>query len=125
MRHRESSSINSAIAGAREEFVLSHRDVWHIVRPNGQLSLESWTHWKEARECVCRLRVAFVLNRLGCYCTVNDIPASGARLRARVNAVLRAKGYTIRCGSCHRAYGDGKQLRPQPCPNPKSRRGEI
>jgi len=123
MRHRESGSINTAIADARAEVALQHSDAWRIIRPNGQLSLESWQHYREARECLCRIRAADVLNTLRIAFRAEDIP-TGMRLRARVNAMIAASGHMIRPGSCTRlATSAGKRLRPQPLTNRRSRRG--
>ena len=133
MRHREAGSINTAIADARAELALQHTDppagalrragAWRIIRPNGQLSLESWAHYREARECLCRIRAADVLSTLRIAFKPQDIP-TGMRLRARVNAMIAAAGYRIRAGSCHReAAAARERLRPKPLTNRRSRRG--
>jgi len=144
MRHREPDSINTAIAAARAELALQHSDppagpacrsraaaralrragAWRIIRPNGQLSLECWQHYKEARECLCALRTAFVLKAL------DIVPATyiptGMRLRDRVNWMIEAAGYRIRAGSCHReAAAARERLRAKPLTNRRSRRGSI
>ena len=125
MRHRESGSINTAIADARAEVALQHTDAWRIIRPNGQLSLESWQHYREARECLCRIRAADVLNTLRIAFRAEDIP-TGMRLRARVNAMIEAAGYRIRPGSSTReAAAARERLRPKPLTNRRSRRGVI